>query len=132
MKKLIVAFCAVSMAAAAARAEFIWNWWTTSNEGKPAKTELSGCSLGIASALGTCRGAQIDLLFNTADAIKSGVQGSIGYSRTGTLRNGVQTAFVCSAERAALQLGLICFNGSGFLPVFPFFNLDTKQFGSGK
>lgn len=132
MRKMIVAAAVVAMSAMTAKAEFIWNWWTTSNEGAPAKTEMRGCSLGIASSLDTYSGAQIDLLFNKAKTVRAGTQGSFGYSQTLTLRNGVQWSTVCKAKSAALQIGLICINDTGFLPVFPFFNFDKKMFGDAK
>ena len=129
MKKLTIAFCAAVMGVSAANADFIWNWWTTSNADKPQKTSLKGCSLGIASELKEVKGAQIDLLFNKSTFVKSGAQGAIGYSQTEKLRNGAQFAFVNKAESAALQLGLVCMNKTGFLPVFVFFNFDAKMFG---
>ncbi len=39
---------------------------------------------------------------------------------------------VNSADKAALQLGLICVNKGGFLPVFVFFNFDKTQFGKAR
>ena len=132
MKKLMIAACAAVMGASAANADFIWNWWTTSNAGKPQKSEMKGCSLGIASELKSVKGAQIDLLFNKSKSFKSGAQGAIGYSQTETLRNGVQMAFVNKAKSSALQLGLVCINDTGFLPAFVFFNFDKKMFGKGK
>ena len=129
MKKLMIAVCAAFLGSSAANADFLWNWWTTSNAGKPQKSSLKGCSLGIASELNEVRGAQIDLLFNKSKSVKSGAQGAIGYSQTEKLRNGVQVAFVNKAKSSALQLGLVCMNETGFLPVFVFFNFDAKMFG---
>lgn len=129
MKKLMVAVCMAVMGVSAANADFIWNWWTTSNAGKPQKTSLKGCSLGIASELKEVQGAQIDLLFNRSKSVKAGAQGAIGFSQTEKLRNGAQFAFVNKAKSAALQLGLVCMNETGFLPVFVFFNFDAKMFG---
>ena len=132
MKKLMIVACAAVLGASAANADFIWNWWTTSNAGKPQKSEMKGCSLGIASELKNVKGAQIDLLFNKSKSFKSGAQGAIGDSQTETLRNGVQMAFVNKAKSSALQLGLVCINDTGFLPAFVFFNFDKKMFGKGK
>ena len=106
MKKLMIAVCMAVMGVSAANADFIWNWWTTSNAGKPQKTSLKGCSLGIASELKEVQGAQIDLLFNRSKSVKAGAQGAIGFSQTEKLRNGAQFAFVNKAKSAALQLGL--------------------------
>jgi hypothetical protein len=33
------------------------------------------------------------------------------------------------AESASLQLGLLCWNKTGFLPFFVFFNFDPNCFG---
>ena len=129
MKKLMIAVCMAVMGVSAANADFIWNWWTTSNAGKPQKTSLKGCSLSIASELKEVQGAQIDLLFNRSKSVKAGAQGAIGFSQTEKLRNGAQFAFVNKAKSAALQLGLVCMNETGFLPVFVFFNFDAKMFG---
>jgi hypothetical protein len=132
MKKAMMAVCAVVMGASVANADFIWNWWTDSNAGQPQKKSLRGCSLGIASELTEVKGAQIDLLFNSSKRVKSGVQGAIGFTKTETLRNGAQFAFLNKAKSAALQFGLVNFNETGFLPVFIFFNFDTKMFGKAR
>ena len=132
MKKLVIALCAAMMGASAANADFLWNWWTTSNAGKPQKTSLKGCSLGIASELKKVRGAQLDVLFNKSTSVESGAQGAFGYTQAIELRNGAQFAFVNKAKSSALQLGLVCINDTGFLPIFVFFNFDAKMFGKGK
>lgn len=132
MKKLMIALCAIAMGTMAAKADFLWNWWTTSNEGAPQKTDMRGCSLGIASELGDVSGAQIDVLFNKAKNFRAGAQGAIGYSQVNTLRNGVQFSFVNKAKGASLQLGLVCINDEGFLPFFVFFNFSPKYFGGDK
>lgn len=129
MKKLMIALSAVVLGVTSAKADFLWNWWTTSNEGKPQKTEMKGCSLGIASQLKDVKGAQIDLLFNKNENFACGVQYALGYSQTLELRNGVQMAFVNKAKSASLQFGLICINDTGFLPFFVFFNFDPHMFG---
>ena len=64
--------------------------------------------------------------------VAAGAQVSIGYSRAKTLRNGVQTALFNRAKSSSLQIGLICVNETGFLPVFIFFNFDGNQFGGKK
>lgn len=132
MKKLMIALCAVAMGVLSARADFLWNWWTTSNEGSPAKSDFRGCSLGLASQLGDVSGAQIDVLFNKNTNLRAGAQGAIGYSQAITVRNGVQFSFVNKAKGAALQIGLICINDEGFLPFFVFFNFSPKYFGGAK
>ncbi len=128
MKKILV--MAAMALACAAQAEFKWSWWPGSPD--LSNKAVKGCVLGIASEVDTVTGAQIDLLWHKAKKVTSGCQGAIGYSRVDTLRNGVQVAWVNSADKAALQLGLICVNKGGFLPWFVFFNFDKTQFGAEK
>ena len=132
MKKLMIALSAVVLGVTSANADFLWNWWTTSNADKPQKTEMKGCSLGVASQLGSVKGAQLDILFNKNEKFNSGAQGAFGYCQSAELRNGVQCGFVNKAKSASLQLGLICINDTGFLPFFVFFNFDKHMFGSVK
>ena len=128
MKKLIA--MTVLALACAAQADFKWSWWPGSPD--LSNDSVRGCTLGIASEVGTVTGAQVDLLWHKAKKVTSGAQVAIGYSRVDTLRNGVQAAWVNSADHAALQLGLICINKGGFLPCFVFFNFDKTQFGAEK
>jgi hypothetical protein len=133
MKKLMIALSAIVLGVASANAgDFLWNWWTTSNEGKPQKTQMKGCSLGIASQLKEVSGAQIDVLFNKNEKFNAGCQYAIGYSQTLEMRNGVQVATVNKAKSASLQIGLVCINDTGFLPFFIFFNFDPHMFGGAK
>ena len=90
---------------------------------------MSGCALGIGAANDKVTGAQVALCAAKAEKVKAGAQVAIGYSQVDTLRNGVQSAFITKARRAALQFGLVCFNEGGFLPVFVFFNFDKTMFG---
>ena len=128
MKKMM--FAAAMAMACAASAECRWSWWL----GAPDMSgdSVKGCVLGLASEVKEVTGAQVDLIWHKAKKVDKGAQVAIGYSRVDTLRNGCQTAVVNSADSAALQLGLICFNETGFLPVFPFFNFDPKQFGKAR
>ena len=129
MKKLVIALCAVTMAAAAANAECIWSWWTNVPSENASK-DVKGAALGIASEVASVQGAQVSILFNRINRVKSGAQVAIGYNRAKVVRNGPQVGFVNVADAAALQFGLLCFNKEGFLPVFPFFNFSAKQFGA--
>ncbi len=124
MKKLMLAVaCALGMAFAS-QAEVTWDWWFGN-----AGTDIKGCALGIGSENNDVVGAQMSVAASIAENVKNGAQGALGYSRVKTLRNGAQFGFVSQAESASLQFGLICFNKTGFLPVFPFFNFDVKMFG---
>ena len=129
MKKVMVALCAVAMCASVARADFVWSWWTSS-PAENASKDVQGCAMGIASEVASIKGAQVSLLFNVTDKVRSGAQVSMCYNKATTVKNGPQVGFVNVADAAALQFGLICFNKEGFLPVFPFFNFSGKMFGA--
>ena len=151
MKKLMMTMaCAAAMAAMAqepaapapapaaapaattapAKKDFVWRWWARDADYN--NLDVRGCELALASAAKSVSGAQVNLLWGKAKAVKSGAQVSFGYSRTDTLRNGCQMAVVNSADQAALQFGLLCFNKKGFLPFFPFFNFSKGAFGEAK
>lgn len=133
MKKLMIALSAIVLGVTSANADFLWNWWTTSNADKPQKTELKGCSLGIASELKEVQGAQIDVLFNKSQNVKAGAQVALGATFAEEVRCGVQTSwFFNKAKGSALQLGLININETGFLPVFVFFNFTPGYFKPAK
>lgn len=127
MKKLMFV-CAVLACAVSANAECIWSTWFDDG----AKKDVHGCVLGLASEVKSVSGAQIDICISKAKAVKAGCQYAIVYNCTDTLKNGVQLALWNAADSAALQLGLLNFNKTGFLPFFPFFNFDVKMFGKGR
>ena len=126
MKKLMILISAAMLGFTAA-ADCTWSWWVGDDK---AQNDCRGCTLAIASERAKVSGAQISLLWSKTKALTAGYVGAIGYSRADTVANGVQDAIVCSADSASLQLGLLCFNKSGFLPFFVFFNFDPAQFGS--
>jgi len=126
MKKIMAAFFAVALVFTA-KAECTWDWWMES-----AGEDISGCALGIATANREVTGAQVALCATIADKVKAGAQVTLGYAQATTVRNGVQSAFITKADRAALQFGLLCFNKGGFLPCFVFFNFDKTMFGGEK
>lgn len=130
MKKLMIAAFAVLSMVATAQAAFWSTWYDEEVQDKDLGTRQ--CVLGLASDVKSMSGAQIDVCISKAQDISAGCQGSFGYSRVVTLRNGVQFAWWCNAKSASLQLGLICHNETGFLPWFPFFNFDAKMFGAAK
>ena len=123
MKKVVLLMSIIA-SIAAAHADCTWDWWF-----KNGHKDIRGCALGLGCSNATVTGAQLGLAATKANEVKKGAQGAIGYSRVDKLRNGVQFAFVSQAKSAALQFGLICINDTGFLPVFVFFNFDTKMFG---
>ena len=145
MKKLMMALCAATLAVSVAHADCTWSWWTGDDK---ASKDVNGCALGLATERAAVKGAQVSICYNDAKEVKSGAQvalgcnfadkfhrgaqWSIGFNHADKLSNGCQLAFVNQAESASLQLGLLCFNKTGFLPFFVFFNFDKAQFGKGK
>ena len=129
MKKIMIALCAVMMGVATANAGCTWSWWTGDDK---ATSDSKGCALGLATERANVVGAQVAICYNKAKAVNGGAQAAFGYNRTDTLRNGVQLAFWNAADSSALQLGLLCFNKTGFLPFFVFFNFDKAMFGGNK
>ncbi len=126
MKKIVLLLGIIAAVASVKAADCIWDWWFDNGH-----KNITGCALGVGCSNGTVTGAQIGLAAAKADKVVKGAQGAIGYSRVNKLRNGAQFAAVTRAKSAALQFGLICFNDTGFLPVFVFFNFDKNMFGSG-
>lgn len=130
MKKAVVAALAAVFCAATASAEVYWSTWT---DGEQKNDNVEGTVLGFGSSVKSLKGAQVTVCVNKCEKeVHSGAQVTFGYNRTGKLRNGAQVGFWNQADSAALQFGLICFNKTGFLPFFVFFNMDTSMFGSGK
>lgn len=128
MKKLMV-LAAVVVGAMAVHAACFWStWYDDCVKGK----DVKGCVLGLASDTKTITGAQVDICINKAEALNGGAQVSFGYNRSTKVHNGCQLGFWNKSDSSSLQLGLINFNKTGFLPFFPFFNFDAKMFGSGK
>ncbi len=114
MKKLMVMVGATMLAVMSAKAEFFWSTWFRDDI---ADKNVSGCVLGLASEVNSIKaGAQVDLCVSTAK----------------TVRNGAQVGFINQADSAALQFGLLCWNKTGFLPFFVFFNFDPAMFGAAK
>lgn len=130
MKRMMVALAMMVLCSVSAKADFFWSTW---NDAAVKGKDVKGCVLGLASEVNSVQGAQVDLVMSTAKEVKSGAQWALFRNKTNTLRNGAQLAFIMNdAESAALQLGLVCFNKTGFIPVCIFFNFDSKMFGKAK
>ena len=141
MKKTIIALCAVAMAFSAAKADdCTWSWWVGDDK---ASTKVDGCALGLGTERTEVEGAQVSLCMNLAKEVDGGAQVAFGYNcadkfedgaqvsffnRARVFRKGAQVGFVNIADSSSLQIGLLCFNKTGFLPVFVFFNFDKKMF----
>ena len=128
MKKLLFAAALALAAVTTVQADFAWNWWVGSPAENSSK-DIKGCQLGIACDAASIQGAQVSICWNKTDELKAGAQVAWGYCEATKIKNGVQTAFVNRADSASLQLGLLCWNKTGFLPFFVFFNFDPNCFG---
>ena len=140
MKKIIVALCAVAMAVSGVKAgDCTWSWWVGDDK---ASTKVDGCALGFGTERTEVEGAQVSVCMNLANEAE-GAQVAFGYNRANKFdkgaqvsffnrakefRKGAQVGFVNIAESSSLQVGLLCFNKTGFLPFFVFFNFDKKMF----
>ena len=146
MKKLMVVLSLV-FAAAAAEASVGWSWWMENNE-------AVDVSFGLASRRSKVNVFELNLLYGGSD-IERGVQwtfmgindsdkaqvlqlapwfnrgddacvqlGFVNMSKSNIFTLG----FINVADTSKVQLGLLNFNKNGFLPVFPFINLDMSLF----
>ena len=120
MNKLIAAV-AVVLAASCARADVLWDWWCGNGLKNPT------VHLGIACKALSVKAAEVSLCYNATPLVRNGAQVCIGYNDATDVK-WVQAALVNRARSAKVQVGLLNFNGNGFLPFFPFFNLDKSLF----
>jgi hypothetical protein len=142
MKKVVAALCAVALFVCGAKAgeECTWSWWVGDDK---AATNVDGCALGLGTERADVDGAQVSVCMNLAKNVDGGAQVAFGYNRaikfeegaqvsffnrTKELRQGVQVGFCNIADSSSLQIGLLCFNKTGFLPFFVFFNFDKTMF----
>jgi len=136
MKKIMIVVV-VALAAACSNADVLWDWWC----GNAGKTPV--VHLGIACKADSVKAAEVSLLFNRTPVLQNGAQVCLGFNYGDDVNNGaqvslffnraksvkwVQAALVNCAKSAKVQAGLLNFNESGFLPFFPFFNLDKSLF----
>ena len=147
MKKLMIAAAAVALTAMA-QADVTWSWWL---DKQSARTDLS---FGLASKCANVETFELSLLYN-GSPVQSGVQiafpgindsdkaqvlqGSIWFNRGDSScvqlgminiakENVFNLGFVNVADESKVQIGFLNFNKNGFLPVFPFVNLDKSLF----
>lgn len=120
MKKLMV-FAAFAVAASIANADVAWDWWC----GNSLKTPVVHLGLGCKAL--SVRAAEVSLCYNCTPVVTHGAQVCIGFNDAKDVK-WVQAAFVNRADSAKVQVGLLNFNKNGFLPFFPFVNLDKSLF----
>ena len=140
MKRIVVALCAVVMAASVVQAgDCTWSWWVGDDK---SSSDVEGCALGFGTERAEVEGAQVALCMNLAKEAE-GAQVTFGYNRAikfdkgaqvacfnraKEFRKGAQVGFVNVADSSSLQIGLLCFNKTGVLPFFVFFNFDKAMF----
>jgi len=147
MKKLLI-LSAVAALAVSAQADFTWSWWCDKPE---ATTDIS---LGLATKCKSVSAIDLSLVYS-ASCVENGVQvafpgicdsdkaqvlqGSLWFNRGDdscvqlafinvAKKNIFNFGFLNFAESSKVQLGLLNFDRNGFLPVFPFINLDKSLF----
>ena len=147
MKKLMFA-AALAASAMIAQADVTWNWWLD----KP--NEKVDFSFGLASRCASVETFELSLLYS-GSPVQNGVQftflgindsdkaqvlqGSIWFNRgddscvqlgcINIAKNNIfNLGFLNIADTSKVQIGLLNFNKNGFLPVFPFVNLDMSLF----
>ena len=147
MKKLMFV-AALAASAMIAQADVTWSWWLDKQD---RKVDLA---FGIASKCANVNTIELSLLYN-ASPVQNGVQiafpgindsdkaqvlqGSIWFNRGDdscvqfgcvnvAKKNVFNLGFINIADTSKVQIGLLNFNKNGFLPVFPFINLDMSLF----
>lgn len=147
MRKLVVAVAAVAIAAMA-QANVTWSWWCDNQQ---AAMELS---LGIGTQCKSVDALELSLIYGASPEV-NGVQWSFWGINVSDMTGILQLApwfnkgkepcvqlgflnfsdksaftlgFLNASENTTVQLGLLNFNKNGFLPVFPFINLDKSLF----
>ena len=118
------------LAFVACNAEVVWTWWPGVPDSNAQKS-ISGAALGIGSKVKEVKsGAEVSFFYNDTQKIDNGAQVSMGLNRAEKVKHGAQVGLVNIADEAQVQVGLLCFNKKGFLPVFPFFNISRKTLGN--
>jgi hypothetical protein len=73
------------------------------------------------------KAAEVSRCYNATPLVRSGAQVCLGFNDSEKV-SWVQVALVNRAKSSKVQVGLLNFNDNGFLPFFPFFNLDKSLF----
>jgi len=91
--------------------------YRTGIEGR--KQSVQGVQVGLFNATDRLQGLQLAPVWNNAGSVQGAQVGLVNVTRDRV--EGVQFGLINSC-RGGLQIGLLCWNPNGFLPVFPFFN----------
>ena len=130
MKKLMIvaiaaALCGAAFGEQSVSSELKFTLWN----GDTPDPEYRGCEIGFTDYSDKVTGAQLNVFTSRCNEFQNGLQYTLfGYNRATICKRGVQIGWFNRAESSSLQLGLICFNKTGFLPWFVFFNFDPAMF----
>lgn len=146
MKKLIFA-AVIAVPTMFAHADVAWSWWLDNKMATP------DISLGIASKCMSVSALELSLLYS-ASPVKDGAQLAFFVNDSGAdcalqmtsifnrggspcvqigcvncaKKNVFNLGLVNVADASKVQIGFLNFNKNGFLPFFPFVNLDKSLF----
>jgi len=148
MKKLMI-LSAVAALAVSAQADVAWSWWCEKPEKK------ADIAFGVASKCANVETFELSLLYS-GSPVQRGVQWSLfgindaakadvlqiswwfnrgdsscvqlGAVNVAKDENVFNLGLVNIANKSKVQIGFLNFDKNGFLPVFPFFNLDMSLF----
>ena len=148
MKKILVATVIAVSAFSAMADDFAWSWWCD-NKSKPVEVSLS-----IGAQCLSVEALELSLIYGASPKV-DGVQWSFWGINNSDMTGVLQLApwfnkgnepcvqlgmlnfnkksvftwgFINVADVSTVQLGLLNFNKNGFLPIFPFINLDKSLF----
>lgn len=147
MKK-IATVLAIAAFALGAQADVTWSWWCENPQ------ESTDLSFGLGAKCAEVETLELSLIYSGSpkvDVVQFSFWGINHSEMTGALQMApwfnkgkepcVQLGFLNFTEKSAftwgflnfadkttVQLGLLNFNKNGFLPVFPFINLDKALF----
>jgi hypothetical protein len=148
MKKILVATVIAVSAFSAMADDFAWSWWCDN------KSKSVDISLGLGAQCLSVEALELSLIYGASPKV-DGVQWSFWGINNSDMTGVLQLAlwfnkgnepcvqlgmlnfnkksvftwgFINVADVSTVQLGLLNFNKNGFLPIFPFINLDKSLF----
>ena len=149
MKKILTVLALTAFAfAAKADGDVTWSWWCENQKATPE------FSFGIGSKCAKVETMELSLIYNgtpKVGAIQWAFWGINNSEMTGCVqlapwfnkgkeptvqlgflnfneKSAFTWGFLNFSEKSTVQLGLLNFNKNGFLPIFPFINLDKSLF----
>jgi hypothetical protein len=132
MKKMMVAmvFCVFALGA---QADVEWSWWCENKDESPT------VAFGVGSECSSVKALELSLVYGATPNVKCVQVSLLGLNKStsphvqvGFLnfvkKSIVGVGFLNFSDKSMVQVGLLNFNKRGFLPVFPFVNLDKELF----